>query len=180
MSPTVHDVKPVGESSGVVSDAVAQIPHFIAAEAELGSGLNQSLNRGHRADFSYLLALLSDNVVEHSAFKDFHKSEATPVWKPPFQLGAQVPLQSKRVEFTQSPATLFTTSRTQWRLHHALQPAGLHPVNNPQHIPAEVVANCAHYVQQRLNQGANASQTAPRAELLDVINEARGVERAVA
>lgn len=154
--------------------------NFVSTEAELGCGLNQALNRGQRANFSYLLAMLSDNVVEHSAFTAFRKVEPVSSWTPPFAVGSQVPIQSTSAEFDQSPTALFAASRSQWRLQQALHPAGLHPLNDAKHIPALVVANCAHYVQQRLREAATPGGSVPPVELLDVVDRYRGVERAVA
>ena len=192
---TVGHAKPASAPSGVTPDYLTHTSHFIAAEAELGSSLNHSLSRGQRADFRYLLALLSDNVVEHSAVTELHNSDTVPAWNPPFAVAPQVPLQSRSTEFDKSVVS-FAAHRTLWRLQQALQPAGLHPINNPKHIPAQVVENCAHYVQQRLSNAAKHASAsldkdtpgkAPSpenvtsyAELLDVIEQSRGAQRVVA
>jgi len=180
MPHTVDYAKPAAESQNVNSHHRAQATHYVSVEAEFGSGLNQALNRGQRADFSYLLAMLSDNVIEHSSFSDDRKVEVSSLWTPPFAVGSKVPLQSTSTEFNQSPTALFTNSRTHWCLQQALQPAGLHPVNDAKHIPAHVVANCAHYVQHRLSGATKPDDSVARTEILDVIDHYRGVERAVA
>lgn len=168
--------------------ADAQSASFVTAELSLGSRLNQSIHAGKRADFSYLLALLSDNVTESSAFSLTPPVATPPSWQPEFGVAPSVPLQCHPDEYQRSPTATFTRSRTLWQLQQALQPAGLHPVNDPQHIPAQVLGNCAHYVQQRFAPNQPKVWEAEPAELIDVLDQLRdpqlrntqGVESAVA
>lgn len=171
----------VGDHNG--ESDVASVPSgagFITAELGLGTRLNQAIGEGKRADFSYLLALLSDNVIEHSSVALKRSSTPSTPWQPPFPYGPSVPLQCTEAEYQRTPVRAFGQSRALWQLQHALQPAGLNPVNDPKHIPAEVVANCPHYVQQRLSPGKGDDPRGEEADLIDVIDRLRGVERAVA
>lgn len=183
--PTEH-IKP--------TQAGAQAQRFITDELALGQRLNHAVEHGQRADFSYLLALLSDNVIEHSAFKLQRAKTLPATWKPPFAYGPSTPLQASQQDFANNPAAAFQQSRTLWRLQYQLQPEGLHLVNDAKHVAAEVVANCAHYVQQRL-QGQPAQSVSSdedlvtqaadmpaydESDLLDIIDRLRGVDRAVA
>lgn len=158
---------------------------YITAELSLGSRLNQSILDGKRADFSYLLALLSDNLTESSEFALTPSAEPAKAWQPPFPVGPSLPLQCREDEYQDNPAASFAQSRALWRLEHALRPAGLHPVNDAKHIPPQVIANCAHYVQQRVAGEPTDSWVAEPANLIDILQQlkerqVRGVERAVA
>lgn len=180
--------------SQIQQSAQSAATPLLSAEHSLGQRLNQAVQQGRRADFSYLLASLSDNVLEFSAFAPLNPASKTP-WRPPFAYGPAVPLAVQPREFTQQPSHDFSTSRVLWRLQHAMHPAGLHIVNDKHHLGADVVANCAHYVQQRLaSQQTEVLPTQTQhtaadgleddapgpADLIDIIDKLRGIDRAVA
>lgn len=164
-------------------------PRYISDEARLGQRLNNAVHQQQRADFGYLLAMLSDNVLEHSASALRKQVNSAPEWRPPFAFGPAVPLAASEDDFAYTPGESFQQSRAAWRLHYALRPEGLNPVNDPKFISPQVRHNCAHFVQSRMRSaaqqedastdGAEESMFNPE-NLIDIIDSLRGVERAVA
>lgn len=186
------NLKTAAQSTTSVNDPK---PRYISDETALGQKLNHAVHQQQRADFGFLLALLSDNVLEHSAQALRRQQTPTLEWQPPFAFGPTTPLAAQDKDFLHVPGMLFQQSRADWRLHHALRPEGLNPVNDPAFIPPQVYQNYAHYVQtrlqdsaQRLNQSdLNYTMAENSGEhefethnLLDIIDSLRGVERAVA
>lgn len=169
-------------------------PRYISDETALGQKLNYAVHQQQRADFGFLLALLSDNVLEHSAQALRQQQTPAPERQPPFAFGPTTPLAAQDKDFVHVPGLHFQQSRADWRLHYALRPEGLNPVNDPAFIPPQVYQNCAHYVQTRLQDSAQHLNQADLANtisedlgepefethnLLDLIDSLRGVERAV-
>lgn len=167
-------------------------PRYISDEVSLGQKLNHAIHQQQRADFGFLLAQLSDNVLEHSTQALRRQHVPMPEWQPPFAFGPVIPLAAQTDDFLHTPGLLFQHSRADWRLHYALRPEGLNPVNDPKFISPQVHQNCAHYVQSRLqgsaqnlkqsdiiNQDSDEKEFAAD-KLLDIIDSLRGVERAVA
>ena len=166
-------------------------PHYISDEAGLGQRLNNAVHQQQRADFGYLLAMLSDNVLEHSASALRKQVSAAPEWRPPFAFGPAVPLAASESDFVYTPGESFQQSRAAWRLQYELRPEGLNPVNDPKFINPEVRHNCAHFVQSRMRSvvqpnlepdSTEAPQQSPfnPENLIDIIDSLRGVDRAVA
>ncbi|MCC5879284.1 MAG: hypothetical protein JJU03_05270 [Idiomarina sp.] len=186
------------ESNANTSEQAAQVSagsalHYISDERALGQQLNVAVHQQQRADFGYLLAMLSNNVLEHSASVFKPAASVAPGWQPPFAVSPAAPLAVASADFSRNPGADFQRSRADWRLQQALRPEGLNLVNDPKHIPANVMANCAHYVQQRYQGDQSASapgysdaanepaeNASNAADLIDIIDQLRGVDRAVA
>ena len=166
-------------------------PRYISDEAGLGQRLNNAVHQQQRADFGYLLAMLSDNVLEHSASALRKQVSPAPEWHPPFAFGPAVPLAASDDDYAYTPGETFQQSRAAWRLHYALRPEGLNPVNDAKFISPHVRQNCAHFVQSRMHNTAQSEAGSANADaseqsmfnpenLVDIIDSLRGVDRAVA
>lgn len=155
-------------------------PRWISNELALGDRLNQAISHNKRADFGYLLAMLSDNALE-SGFARLQREPANaPKWQPPFAYGPAIPLAATASDYAHTPAALYEQSVVGWRLQNSLRPEALNPVNDPKHIAAEVRANCPHYVQLRMRANAYEQVQGSEADLIDVIDKVRGVDRQAA
>lgn len=173
-------------SAQAATAAGNQAHHYISDERALGQRLNVAVHHQQRADFGYLLAMLSSDVLEHSASVFQPATHAEPAWQPPFAVSPTAPLAFATADFDANPSADFIRSRVDWRLLQALRPEGLNQVNDPKHIPANVIDNCAHFVQQRYRRGQQPTETettehsSNAADLVDIIDQLRGVNRAVA
>lgn len=152
-------------------------PRWISDELALGDKLNQAIQQNKRADFGYLLAMLSDNVLEQGFARLQRVAADAPEWKPPFAYGPAIPLAASASDYAHNPAALYEKSAVSWRLQNALRPEALNPVNDAKHIPAEVKNNCSHFVQLRMRSEAYQQVQGSEADLIDVIDNIRGVDR---
>jgi hypothetical protein len=156
-------------------------PAWIQNEIALGSRLGEACQQGHRADFSYLLALISTNVTEQGFAQLQRPDDAAADWVPPFAHGQPVPLAARADDWARNPARAMRESFADWRLLNALDPEALALQNDPKHIPGQVLDNCPHFAQARLRQDAESTVTCNQeADLVDVIDRLRGIDRSAA
>lgn len=149
---------------------------FVTHELSLGTRLNQAIHGQQRADFSYLLALLSTDPLEQAV--NLLEREAAPEaeWSPPFDYTSGRPLQAQSADYQAAPGAAWQRSRVLWRLLDALRPEGLNPRDDVKAIDPDVFNNCPHYVRQRLQAQTPAAKEwqTETADLLDVIEQVRG------
>lgn len=156
-------------------------PAWIQNEITLGSRLGEACQQGRRADFSYLLSLISTNVTEHGFAQLQRPDEGAHAWVPPFPHAQPQPLAAREQDWKRNPAQAVTHSFADWRLLNALDPEALALHNDPARLPGVVRDNCPHYAQARLNLHGKASdEQGQESDLVDVIDGLRGVDRSAA
>lgn len=153
---------------------------YISDELVLGRQLNNAIQSNHRADFGYLLALLSDNVLEQSSEVLKRAEPEKPAWQPPFAYARATPLAAESADFAYVPGKIFQNNIQDWRLRYAMRPEALNPVNDPAYIPSEVFSNCSHFVQDRLRGHVSTTKAGTESDLLDVLNSVHQTEHEVA
>jgi len=137
-------------------------------ELQLGEQLNESVHQARRADFSLMLAMLCDDVREHSQFilpqADASLSEqsaqTSQTLRKHFDLPEQAPLALKNIEqisqYNQSQL-LADNDLVSIQLSNALSPKALTFRDDKQHIGSNVLGNTSLTCQEKhLSQ-----QTAP-------------------
>lgn len=159
---------------------VEQERHYISDELALGQRLNHAIQSNHRADFGYLLALLSDNALEQSSEILKRADPEKPAWQPPFAYARATPLAAEAADYAYVPGKTFQNNIQDWRLRYAMRPEALNPVNDPAYISPEVFSNCSHFVQDRLRGCVNTAKTGTESDLLDVLGNVHEIEREVA
>ncbi|MGX5914333.1 VC2046/SO_2500 family protein [Aliidiomarina sp. Khilg15.8] len=156
-------------------------PAWIQNEITLGTRLGEACQEGRRADFSYLLSLISSNVTEQGYAQLQRPEKAAREWVPPFPHAQPQPLEARPQDWQRNPSKAIAHSFADWRLLNALDPEALSLQNNPAKIPGVVRDNCPHYVQARLNRSTTqATEQGQEADLVDVIDSLRGVDRSAA
>lgn len=151
---------------------------WIQNEIALGGRLGEAFQQGRRADFSYLLSLISSNVTEQGFAQLQRPAAGAPDWIPPFAHAQPQPLAARERDWQRKPMQAIVNSFADWRLLNALDPEALALANDPARIPGVVRDNCAHYVQARLD--ADTAATAEHlqeSDLVEVIDTLRGVDR---
>lgn len=151
---------------------------WIQNEIALGGRLGEAFQQGRRADFSYLLALISSNVTEQG-FAQLQRPAADAAdWRPPFAHAKPQPLAAREQDWQRKPMQAMAHSFADWRLLNALDPEALALANDPARIPGVVRDNCAHYVQARLDaDSALRGDALQESDLVEVIDTLRGVDR---
>lgn len=154
---------------------------WIQHEIPLGKHLSEAFQSGRRADFSYLLSLLSTNATE-SAFARLQRSpESAPKWQPPFASAPPQPLGASNLDWQRNPSKAIHDSFTSWRLLNALQPEALHLHNDSKALAGVVRDNCSGFVRARWAQGESSdSPQTQESGLVDIIDDLRGVDRSAA
>ncbi len=102
---------------------VEQERHYISDELALGRQLNNAIQSNHRADFGYLLALLSDNALEQSSEVLKRPDPEKPAWEPPFAFARATPLAAEPVDYAYVPGKTFQNNIQDWRLRYAMRPS---------------------------------------------------------
>ncbi|MEH6596753.1 MAG: VC2046/SO_2500 family protein [Colwellia polaris] len=140
---------------------------ILVHELQLGEQLNESVHSKRRADFSLLLAMLTDDVRAHSQFK--LPQTVTPanvttseLLRKRFQLPKEAPIALKDIEDTQlfNQADLIESKRLEHlRLMNALNPNPLAFRNDTGFINQQVMSNTSLYCQQKyINKALEQSQ----------------------
>lgn len=153
----------------------ATTEQFITHELNLGSRLNRAIHNQQRADFSYLLAMLSPEPLEQAAELLERPEPAQTPWVAPFPYAKARPLKIEPDDYQRTPTATWQQSRILWRLLDAVHPEGLNVRDDVKALAVDVYNNCPPYVRQRLqkNSSANEWQGEP-ADLLEVIEQIQG------
>lgn len=130
---------------------------FLIHERQLGDQLGECVHQKRRSDFSFMLAMLTDDVTAHSQFKHPQTQQEESLitndsLRQNFHLPAQAPLAlddlSAIADFNQ--ATLIQDqSLEQIKLANALSPKALAFRDDAQHIPQQVMENTSLYCQYK-------------------------------
>ncbi|MEW6982790.1 VC2046/SO_2500 family protein [Colwelliaceae bacterium 6471] len=138
--------------------------NLLIHELQLGEQLNECVHSKRRADFSLMLAMLVDDVREHSQFIVPKSMPAlTQVTdeslRREFKLPDKAPLSIDDYEqiSTYNQADLVAEKRmTELRLVNALQPKPLAFRNDNHHIESQVMSNTSLYCQRRHKEKSEA------------------------
>lgn len=150
--------------------------NLLIHELQLGEQLGECVHSKRRSDFSLMLAMLTDNVKEHSQFfvpETVEKSKETTdgILRKEFNLPDNAPLALKENEqlnhFDQS--NLVQENRmTDLHLLNALRPKALAFRDNVKHIAYDVLTNTSPYCQKvRLQEQQETSQSEPLTSTLN-------------
>ncbi|WP_157982784.1 VC2046/SO_2500 family protein [Aliidiomarina minuta] len=154
---------------------------WIQHEIPLGKHLSEAFQSGRRADFSYLLSLLSTNATESGFARLQRAPQPDQKWQPPFASAPPQPLGASNSDWQRNPSKAIHDSFTSWRLLNALQPEALHLHNDSKALAGAVRDNCSGFVRARWadRESAENLQT-EEAGLVDIIDNLRGVDRSAA
>lgn len=144
--------------------------NLLINELQLGEQLSDSIHSGRRSDFSLLLAMLSDDVREHSQFylpetEKIRKNVSDSSLRKEFHLPDNAPLALLSIEEVGSfnQASLIENNQlTTLKLNNVLNPKALAFRNNIKHIPQDVMSNTSLLCQKKhthnqINQNAPIS-----------------------
>jgi hypothetical protein len=134
--------------------------HILVHELQLGEQLNESVHSDRRADFSLLLAMLSDDVQQHSQFslpqtvnKVVNVDDTT--LRKEFQLPNKAPLalsEKSDISIFDQAKLIKKTSLAGLHLSNVLQPKPLAFRDDKKHITEQVLSNTSLYCQKKFNQ----------------------------
>ncbi|MGB1262156.1 MAG: VC2046/SO_2500 family protein [Cognaticolwellia sp.] len=144
---------------------------ILVDELQLGEQLNESVHSARRADFSLLLAMLTDDVRAHSQFKlpqtqAAEKNTTSEQLRKSFQLPEVAPLALQTLEDIKAfnQAELVEQQQMQaLRLVNTLQPKALAFRDDARHIEQDILTNTSLYCQQKVQQ-ESSTPTEQRAE----------------
>ena len=139
---------------------------LLVHELQLGDKLNESVHSARRADFSLLLAMLTDDVQSHSQFllpQTVCKANVVndEVLRKEFELPDKAPLalddRHSIASFNQ--AELINENRlSELHLSNVLSPKPLAFRNDARHISHDVLTNTSLYCQKKYSQQKNNLQ----------------------
>jgi hypothetical protein len=133
---------------------------ILVHELQLGEQLNESVHSARRADFSLLLAMLTDDVQSHSQFSlpktiaNVIKTDDSTLRKE-FELPEKAPLalDEKHTLSVFNQAELIQNDNlAELHLTNALSPKPLAFRNDKKHIEHQVLSNTSLYCQKIFNQ----------------------------
>ncbi|WP_087026055.1 VC2046/SO_2500 family protein [Thaumasiovibrio subtropicus] len=143
-------------------------------EVQLGPRLNQSVTRGHRADFSLLLAMLSPDVREHEPLDKLDlpdNSEAA--LRAKFELAEQQSLVGDDLSYERGEheANAFHEGGISAALlqHYAAPSALTHPPRDTYGYPEQVYHNFDGHLRRRLAESSPVEPNATPKKLLDAL-----------
>ncbi|WP_223270299.1 VC2046/SO_2500 family protein [Colwellia sp. C1TZA3] len=130
---------------------------ILVHELQLGEQLNESVHHERRADFSLLLAMLTDDVRAHSQFKlplsqTPEKTTTAEQLRKYFQLPDEAPLALKDITDISSYNQAGLIEKQQLedlRLANILKPKPLAFRDDVKHINQQVMTNTSLYCQQK-------------------------------
>jgi hypothetical protein len=133
------------------------IEQVLSHELQLGELLNHSVQQHRRADFALLLAMLTDDVTEHSQFHlpSTHSLEAEhsdQYYRKLFSVAEPAPLAIEQPEqFSQFNQAQYIQqqSLTNIQLSQALKAKPLAQRDNKMFIDADILANTSLHCQRR-------------------------------
>ena len=149
------------QSINTGADVSTSTSDALLHELQLGEQLNQSISQTRRADFTLMLAMLAQDVREHSQFvlpvDDSTKSAVIDNAKLRrfFDLPEQAPLALRDNEeiLTFNQANLLSENRLEsLHLSNALSPKPLAFRDNINHIPTHIMTNTTLYCQLKHSQ----------------------------
>ncbi len=139
---------------------------ILVHELQLGEQLNESVHSARRADFSLLLAMLTDDVQSHSQFslpqtinKVVKVDDST--LRKEFELPEKAPLALDEKNSTSSfdqAKLIKENDLAELHLSNALTPRPLAFRNDKKHIETQVLNNTSLYCQKKFNQQKEAQQ----------------------
>jgi hypothetical protein len=141
-----------------VTNAQSMASSPLVHELQLGERLNECIHETRRADFSLMLAMLAEDVREHSQFS-LPESDSlvegvasNEQLRKQFSLPKQAPLALKTLEdiptFNQAEAIL-ANDLASIRLANAIAPKPLAFRDDKQHIASDVINNTSMHCQLR-------------------------------
>ncbi len=152
----------VNAANNIPDNNIAPNSAILLHELQLGEQLNESVHQARRADFSLMLAMLCDDVREHSQFilpqVDVSAVEQSiqtnQVLRKHFDLPEQAPLALKDVEqinqYNQSQL-IADNDLVSIRLSNALSPKPLTFRDNKQYIATNILSNTSLTCQEKHN-----------------------------
>jgi len=150
----------VNAANNIPDNNIAPNSAILLHELQLGEQLNESVHQARRADFSLMLAMLCDDVREHSQFilpqADISAVEQSiqtnQVLRKHFDLPEQAPLALKDVEqinqYNQSQL-IADNDLVSMQLSNALSPKPLTFRDNKQHIATNILSNTSLTCQEK-------------------------------
>lgn len=132
-------------------------------ELQLGEKLSQSVHDNRRSDFSLLLALLVDDVREHSQFflpeTQLNTKQVNDLsLRKEFQLGESAPIALKNladISTFNQVTHIENENLAHIKLIDALQPKALTFRDDKKHITHNVMSNTSLYCQKKRNDNNN-------------------------
>lgn len=135
----------------------ATVRSTLIHELQLGNSLNQCVKESRRADFALMLALLTDDIREHSQFmvpqtQETEKQVDSDTLRKNFELPASPSLALSSLDeidhFNQAEFAANNQLAT-LRLSQALNPKPLAFRDDAKHVPTVVLANTNIHCQER-------------------------------
>jgi hypothetical protein len=150
----------VNTAHNIPDNNIALNSEILLHELQLGEQLNESVHQARRADFSLMLAMLCDDVREHSQFilpqadtdsADLAKQN-NQVLRKHFDLPEEAPLALKNIEqisqYNQGQL-LADKQLMSIQLDNALSPKALTFRDDKQHIDSKVLGNTSLTCQEK-------------------------------
>lgn len=157
--------------------------NLLIHELQLGEQLNKCVHSHRRSDFSLMIAMLADDVREHSQFhvpqlKVDDKEYNNELLRKEFQLPDEAPLGLTEIEDIEryNQADLVEGMHVaDIHLLNALNPPALAFRDDKTHIPTPVISNtslyCQHKYKQNNKNSLNHRATFNAKEWLSTVNE---------
>ena len=131
--------------------------NLLIHELQLGQQLSQCVQSNRRADFGLMLAMLAEDVREHSQFKLPHDEITEPAYTDTklrkfFQLPDEIPLGLQELDALNQydQADLIDGNNLPtMHLQNALSPKALAFRDNKAHVPTQVMENTSLHCQNR-------------------------------
>ena len=130
-------------------------------EHQTGEKLSHAVHEARRADFGLILAMMSQNVLDHAAFalpveESVEPDTSTEALRAKFQVNKPQPFAANDASIIEQAFThshlVHTAGITSQKLAHHLNPAPLAQFDDAKRIPDDVFGNCEPTVQQRIQQ----------------------------
>ncbi len=139
--------------------------NLLIHELQLGEQLNKCVHSQRRSDFSLMIAMLADDVREHSQFhvpqlKVDDKEYNNELLRKEFQLPNEAPLGLTEIEDVEryNQANLVQDKHVaDIHLLNALNPLALSFRDDKTHIPTPVISNTSLYCQEKYKQSNTTS-----------------------
>ncbi|MFT5852628.1 MAG: hypothetical protein ACI87J_002606 [Colwellia sp.] len=150
----------VNTANNIPDNNIALTSEILLHELQLGEQLNESVHQARRADFSLMLAMLCDDVREHSQFilpkvdvSSVDQSQQTnQALRKHFELPEQAPLALKNLEqisqYNESQL-IADNDLVSIQLSNALSPKPLTFRNDNKHIASNILANTSLTCQEK-------------------------------
>jgi hypothetical protein len=149
--------------------------NLLINEIQLDSKLSSSIHQGRRADFALMLAMLSEDVREHSQFllpqsEQSANEVSEEQLRKQFQLPEPAPLAVKSPEDIKkfNQAQLVISHRiADLHLHNTLLPPPLHLRNDANYIAPEILENTSVHCQRRYKTKAKQNEILANSQLFN-------------